>query len=56
MTQLDGADAATEAVVQREMAVVREQLQQPVATLPVDFVTDIEGQRRVRNGKRTWPI
>ena len=51
VTQLDGADAATEAVVQREMAVVREQLQQPVATLPVDFVTDIEGQRRVRNGE-----
>lgn len=51
VTQLDGADAAIEAVVQREMAVVREQLQQPVATLPVDFVTDIEGQRRVRNGE-----
>lgn len=51
VTQLDGVDAATEAVVQREMAVVREQLQQPVATLPVDFVTDIEGQRRVRNGE-----
>lgn len=51
VTQLDGADAATEAVVQRKMAVVREQLQQPVATLPVDFVTDIEGQRRVRNGE-----
>lgn len=51
VTRLDGTDAATEAVVQREMAVVREQLQQPVATLPVDFVTDIEGQRRVRNGE-----
>lgn len=51
VTKLDGADAATEAVVQREMAVVREQLQQPVTTLPVDFVTDIEGQRRVRNGE-----
>ena len=49
---IDGhSHEATEAVVQREMAVVREQLQQPVATLPVDFVTDIEGQRRVRNGE-----
>lgn len=44
-------DAATEAVVQREMTVVREQLQQPVATSPVDFVTDIQGQRRVRHGE-----
>ena len=45
VTRLDGSDAATEAVVQRGMAVVRERLQQPVATSPVDFVTDIEGQR-----------
>ena len=51
VTRLDGSDAATEAVVQRGMAVVRERLQQPVATSPVDFVTDIEGQRRVRNGE-----
>jgi len=51
MIRLDGSDVATEAVVQCGMAVVRERLQQPVATSPVDFVTDIEGQRRVRNGE-----
>ena len=51
VTQLEGTDPGTEAVVAREMAVVREALRQPVGTAPVDFVTDIQGQRRVRSGE-----
>lgn len=51
VSNLTAEDPDTAAVVNKELAAVKEKLQQPAGNSEVDLVTDINGVRRVRNGE-----
>lgn len=48
---LTALDPTVKQIADEELAKVNEQLAKPVGTATVDLVTDIDGERRVRNGE-----